>query len=191
MHFVRVPEWCKLSYFGTVLVRVKIVGWIFLVCRTADRGDALNAADWENVGMIAHGMRGVASQLGASELGGYAEQLEALAKTHTGDRAVVASAVLTRLAPRLGTLIEAIRTRFPREEAQEVVPDMSPGDSADLSEVRATLRHQLENADPMSHETLRRHATLLRSAWGDAYEQLASKADDFDFDGALELEKRL
>lgn len=33
VRFVFVPEWCKLSYSGTVLVRVEMVGWIFSIRR--------------------------------------------------------------------------------------------------------------------------------------------------------------
>lgn len=153
--------------------------------------EALKASDRERVGMIAHGLRGVAAQLGARELSGCAEQLEALAKAPADNWEAAASAVLAELAPRLSTLIEAINARFPAQEKREREAARQPVDQAALTEVRATLRRQLQNADPMSHETLKQHATLLGAAWGDAYEELVSRVDDFDFDGALGLEKRL
>jgi two-component system sensor histidine kinase/response regulator len=153
--------------------------------------EALKASDRERVGMIAHGLRGVAAQLGARELSACAEQLEALAKAPADNWEAAASTVLAELAPRLSTLIEAINARFPAQEKRGREAARQPVDQAALNEVRATLRRQLQNADPMSHETLKQHAMLLGAAWGGAYEELVSRVDDFDFDGALGLENRL
>jgi hypothetical protein len=133
---------------------------------------------------MAHTLRGVAAQMGAAGISGDAKRLEAVTKAHDGGWQDEATAVLDEFAPRFATLIAAIR-----ERRQDKVPPVPARHDAriPLGEVRATLLRQLERADPLSHESLAHNAVLLKSAWGDVYEQLLTLVENFDFDGALHL----
>ena len=145
---------------------------------------AIAASDWATAELMAHTLRGVAAQMGAAGISGDAKRLEAVTKAHDGGWQDEATAVLDEFAPRFATLIAAIR-----ERRQDKVPPVPARHDAriPLGEVRATLLRQLERADPLSHETLAHNAVLLKSAWGDVYEQLLTLVENFDFDGALHL----
>ena len=145
---------------------------------------AIAASDWATAELMAHTLRGVAAQMGAAGISGDAKRLEAVTKAHDGGWQDEATAVLDEFAPRFATLIAAIR-----ERRQDKVPPVPARHDAriPLGEVRATLLRQLERADPLSHESLAHNAVLLKSAWGDVYEQLLTLVENFDFDGALHL----
>jgi len=146
---------------------------------------ALAAADWPTAERLAHTLKGVAAQIGASELRMRAAQLED-AVQHRAAPAALRDA-LAGIAPRLAEITTAIQARIPaRISAPPAHAPMAPDA---LQALCARLARQLEADDFASSTTLREHEPALRAALDGQFEPFAAAVEDYDFQGALKMLK--
>ena len=143
--------------------------------------DALERGDWQTTERLAHTFRGLCAQIGAGELRAMTEVLEQLIRNRAPKEGIAAS--LEPISQRLSTLIFAIASRLPPEEAASADTKL---DIALLRDVCTRLAAELEQDDFSSGDTFDRHEALLRVALGDGYTAIAEAIHDFDCSLALE-----
>ncbi len=143
---------------------------------------------------VAHGLKGVAATLGAIRLSEQALQLEKCLHTSgTADPDLIdaiansmqdlqhALAVLPGLASPPQPELEASATAVPigEEELQQ------------LAAIRAELKTQLDASNTRSLDLLAEHASLLRAWMGNDFERLEGAIEQFDFDAAQVIWRKL
>ncbi|MCG2585061.1 PAS domain S-box protein [Massilia sp. TS11] len=137
---------------------------------------AVAAADSASARLLAHTLKGVAAQIGASALSAQAAALQ-----HALDAGTVTPQAAAELAGALATLLEALRAALP-------AATQSASASADPAQVQAVCRRlaeQLGADDFHSGQLLAEQQGLLQGALGPDYRALAQAIEDFDFPGAL------
>ena len=142
---------------------------------------ALAQGDWPTAERIAHSAKGVAGSIGAVALQEQAGLLEA---------ALHASAPLPQLQPlvaeveqRLNALVQALHAQLPPEAAQATVAV----DPEQLRQVCAQLADLLAQDDSDAIALVEEHATLLHSAFPQAFTEIDQALKDFAFDTALQV----
>ena len=161
--------------------------------RAADRqiADALAQGDDWTAGRIAHTLKGVAGNLGATDVQHAAGLLEA-ALHERRERSAI-DALLVALAPRLQALIAGLSRALPPapEEAGEspgaTGDPATSGPTAGVAGVRARLAALLRDDDPAAIDLLDEHAALLREALPGQYDALAAATRRFNFGDALAI----
>jgi PAS domain S-box-containing protein len=144
---------------------------------------ALTTDDWPTAQRHAHTLKGVAAQIGASELSGLAHELE---------QAFARREPTARLAPRrerteraLAVLMEAIAARLPA--APHSLPSADKAaDAESLRSVCAQLAQRLAADDFASGQWLAAHEAMLRSGLGEHFDRVAVPLQNFEFSLALE-----
>lgn len=134
-----------------------------------EAGDAVTAE------RIAHTLKGIAGNVGASGLQSLAADVEAAIKTGTD-----VSAPLAALAPVLTELTG-------RVAAALSPPDEAPSTGGDAAGLIEKLRALLADSDAEAEELVVNNLALLRSALGNRADTIARHVSDFDFDRALAL----
>jgi two-component system sensor histidine kinase/response regulator len=148
-------------------------------------GEALATGDVSTAGRIAHSLKGVAGNLGATHVAGYAGQLEKLIRD--GSPATEVEAVRTVAAAELDSLIVALRAALPPADEQSKAMDESPmrQDATALRAAAASLATLLSASDPSATECLEANRRVLQSLIGDdRWAQFETRVRGYEFDEA-------
>ena len=142
---------------------------------------ALAAADWTGAERAAHTLKGVAAQIGATELRPLAERLERAIHNHSPMSLL--ETLQAETAGALADLIEAISAHLPQQTVARQEAALQRSNQAwDLCTRLATMLH---SDDFASEQFLNGHETLLREALGGRYATIAGAIHDYDFATAL------
>ena len=144
---------------------------------------ALEAADWSTARRLAHTLKGVAAQIGATALSRSAARLE----LELRDQPPI-DTLATRLAEtgrQLDSLVDAIRPRVLRGCVLESSP--SSADPVLLSSVCRDLAGRLAGDDFTVGQLLSEQERLLASAFPNHFPRIADAVHRFDFVSALNL----
>jgi two-component system sensor histidine kinase/response regulator len=144
--------------------------------------DALAQDDDRAAERIAHTLKGVAGNLGASGVQHAAGLLEAALHDRRERSAIDAlfAALTTALQSLLASLARALPT-----EAPDGLDSSGDQALAAIGQVRARLAALLRDDDPAANDVLDAHATLLREAMPGQYDELKSAVRRFNFGEAL------
>ncbi len=151
----------------------------------AQIGLAIEQADWSTAERLAHTLKGLAGQIGASALRTQAEALELglRRRDEAFQLKILQASVSTQLVP----LIEAIKANLPPEEPTHAMIQV---DAAELQEICARLAAQLAVDDFGSGETFDANADMLRTALGTHFAPIAEAIHNYNFAAALALLKK-
>ncbi len=138
----------------------------------------LHAGDSATAERLAHTLKGVAGNIGATHLQHAAGLLEAAIPTQPPE------ALATLLAP-VRTQLDALTTAL--HAALRPAADAPPDDPAQWAQLRQQLAALLAEDDPESIEIFALHRALLQTTLGAAYPPMASAMADYDFETALGL----
>ncbi len=143
---------------------------------------ALAQSDWQTAERLAHTLKGLCAQIGASGLRGEAERLETAIRQREEPTSFASlhSAVLRQLSE----LLDAITAALPAETATTASAGI---DAQQLQELCTQLAAQLTTDDFTSGDTLDANAELLRAALGTYFAPLADAVHNFNFATALDL----
>ena len=155
-----------------------------------DIRSALNAGDDNTAQRLAHTLKGVSGNIGASHVQDLAGKVEHALRENR-PRAEI-DQLLAELGPPLGVLISAIeqvmvtpsnagQSLFGNTQFKPEPPEIDP----QLLTVR--LRGMLEESDAESANYLDEHERELRQVLGDRFSALQEVVQDFDFEKALAL----
>jgi two-component system sensor histidine kinase/response regulator len=151
-----------------------------------DRLDrALADGDAEAVALLAHSLKGLAAQIGATMLSAEAGQLEAAVAQ--GAPLAGMSAQRTKIADLADTLIAAIAAQYPPLPSIEAAASVDP---LALKAVVRRLSEQLGASDALTGETLAHNEAMLRAVLGADFDVLKSMVSKFDFDDAAVVLRR-
>jgi len=143
---------------------------------------ALEAGDTATAERLAHTLKGLAGNIGASALQAAMEPVE----TALREQAPPAT-VHTLLAPAANLLTELLAQLQAQLPEQAANPDNGAVDLEQLQLVCHKLQALLAYDDPEAIELLRDHAPLLEAALGASYRTIKTAVDDFDFEEALRV----
>ncbi len=142
---------------------------------TAHIAQALQDGDQASAERIAHTLKGVAGNIGASALQHAAGLLEtALHAQQASD------ALLAPVHSQLAALVAALHNALPAPAA------LAEADLAQLIPVLAQLRSLLAEDDSDAAELFQQHSGLLQSALGSTHAAVASAMADYNFEAALQ-----
>ena len=149
---------------------------------------ALDSNDPLAAELIAHTVKGLAGNIGASGVQEYAAALEQSIKGGL-EPPIIAAALkvfTTTLEQALATIKNALADQLSESVAVESadVRDVQP---LKLAAICSSLGDLLKNGDTFAADFMNKNHDLLRAALPDVFNQLRSKVDDFDFDAALEI----
>ena len=153
---------------------------------------ALDQRDWEQAEILAHTLKGVAGNIGATGLQQLATELDALVSERAD--ADAALELTGRLKLQLTVVVQGIESQLspaaPAAPATAQAP--APASAADEA-VRQQRRHLLQQLealladdDPDAAELLAEHADLFKRELGAAYRALETGIRGFDFPAALQ-----
>ena len=140
---------------------------------------ALAAGEREIAERLAHSLKGLAGNLGATDLASQAAALESAIKDERHDEL---QALLLELQQNLSALLLAIDALSVQE-----APVCGPLDEPQLQQICQQLQHLFAGDDPRATRVFDEQAELLRSAFNDDYVALAAAVHTFDFERALQL----
>ena len=143
---------------------------------------ALAQADWPLAERLSHTLKGLAAQIGATDLRGQAEHLERAIRQR--DDAHKIAALQTAVSKQLTEMMGSIATRLPAEETLSETADVDP---PQLQALCVRLAAQLTTDDFSSGDTVDDGAELLRAALGEFFAPMAAAVHNFDFAKALDL----
>ncbi len=146
---------------------------------------ALQANDRSEAELLAHTLKGVAAQVGASALRERAGQLEAALRQ--GAALDSQAPAVAALAAQLDELLPALAARLPEAPQPAAASAPTSADPEQLATVCALLARQLRAADYLCADTLRKHEALLRAGLGEATGALLAAVENYDFEAALDL----
>jgi two-component system sensor histidine kinase/response regulator len=144
---------------------------------------ALDAEDSATAERIAHTMKGVSGNIGASSLQEMANELENMIRNNA-----VSDAIEVRIVPfekAHSAMITALKAAIPEKEAMNVgeVPDTSKS-----TEVLSRLSELLSGDDSEAGDVLEENIDLLRFVLGaEAFSKVNYAIKQFDFEAALQL----
>ena len=144
---------------------------------------ALAQGDRDTVTRLAHTIKGVSGNIGATEVQRLADALDLALRSGEPLEAVAPKVDL--LEQRQQALLAAIAAQLPQ---QTVPPDAGSLviDQAELTEVTQRLRHLLEDMDSEACEWIKTHSALLAAAYPDRVQAIQEALDGFDFDVAVQ-----
>ena len=154
---------------------------------------ALDRGDRKAAEIDAHTLRGLAAQIGATDLRAAAEALErGIRDGMARDRL---DALLAEAEALLGPVLAALRSFFAERAAQEEsVPAgaaEAPRAREDAVQALARLQALLRADDFASLQEWERSEAVLRAVWGSACDGIGRAIEEFDYSGALEAAGRL
>ncbi|MBW2707001.1 MAG: Hpt domain-containing protein, partial [Deltaproteobacteria bacterium] len=154
---------------------------------------ALDSADYENAHQLVHSLKGVAANLAAGRLLKATVELEKLVKHADPNAPPEPESIESRLDVLKGALdqtLAAIKTLKPGDEALEaelsVDPSASPPVDLDKEAVRR-LREAAEMGDVTEVVSIADEIGSQAAGFSIYRAKIAQLADDFDFDGILQL----
>jgi PAS domain S-box-containing protein len=158
-----------------------------------DIRQALDSADYENAHQLVHSLKGVAANLAAGRLLKATVELEKLVKHADPNAPPEPESIESRLDVLKGALdqtLAAIKTLKPGDEALEaelsVDPSASPPVDLDKEAVRR-LREAAEMGDVTEVVSIADEIGSQAAGFSIYRAKIAQLADDFDFDGILQL----
>ncbi|WP_445941118.1 response regulator [Pseudomonas sp.] len=141
---------------------------------------ALAANQQESAERLAHSLKGLAGNLGATDIAAQAAALESAIKDARNDEL---DGLLAELQQSLETLVVAINAQFPAAQQHELLAV----DAEQLLQVCRQLQRLFVEDDPRAGKLFDEQAELLRSAFTTDYAALAAAVRGFDFEQALAL----
>jgi CheY-like chemotaxis protein len=140
---------------------------------------ALDAPLWESAERLAHTLKGVSGNIGATDLHHLAESLEAAIKEHLPRPAV--DARLEALKEPLAALIGQLEQNLPKEPVKTMVPV----DREKLKRLFEQLEALLAEDDAEAIDVLEANADLLNAAYLKDYRAISEGVRSCDFREAL------
>ena len=155
---------------------------------------ALDQDDWTQAQRLAHTLKGVAANIGATALQKSAGALESSIAQKSPRVDIQRHLAVTE--GRLVALVNAIKAALQlQSSAGKVALDATPDVAVDASQVRAvctTLLKLLADDDAAATEVFESHSDLLRAALGSTYSVVENAVHDFEFAAAMtEIENYL
>ena len=141
---------------------------------------ALAANQQESAERLAHSLKGLAGNLGATDLAAQAATLESAIKDARHDEL---DGLLAELQQSLEALVAAINAQFPAAPPHE----WQAVDTEQLLQLCRQLQRLFAEDDPRAGKLFDEQAELLRSAFTSEYAALAAAVRGFDFEQALAL----
>ena len=159
----------------------------------ADIRRSIDAADFDQTHGLVHNLKGMAGNLAASELQSAAIGLEKLVKPADGENPTVSDELnrkFTGLDTSLDQAIRSIQAFWPPDQAQPAAADIAitaaiPPELA--REAADRLRDAAEMGDISGVAAAVDELESRSTAFTPYKEKILQLADDFDFDGVLEL----
>jgi two-component system sensor histidine kinase/response regulator len=145
----------------------------------AEISKALSNHDQGRAELVAHTLKGVAGNIGATELKDLAQIVETDIREHRSDDTI--SAHLESLGTPLAALIAAVKRQLPPEPARAAVQV----DVKKLNVVCHRLSTLLAQADAEAEDVLNANTELLSAAFPDHFHQIDDAIRSFKFDRAL------
>jgi two-component system sensor histidine kinase/response regulator len=139
---------------------------------------ALEEDDATSAERYAHTLKGLAGNIGATDLQHAANQLEAALKAREPAEAV--AILLALVASQLAALIEAIQAALPSTKTSS-----TEADPVLLAATLDTIRRQLADSDPEALDTWQEHKGMLQDALGETYRTVSAAMANYDFETAL------
>jgi len=154
---------------------------------------AIGMNNLQEAELIAHTLKGVAGNIGASEVQRTAEILESALRE--GQKRNVLIKSLDMLSSSLKNAIEAISAILPKDS--EVLDDKDLNDSASIEvsvvdrakqfTACTTLKDLLRNGDTAAVDFMIANKEILKAAVKDEFLALQKRINEFDFDGAVAI----
>ncbi|MDP2827272.1 MAG: PAS domain S-box protein [Sulfuricellaceae bacterium] len=141
--------------------------------------------DRDTARRLAHTLKGISGNLGATGVQHLAAELEAAIKA--GLDAAEIEKLTGAVESELQRLTVALRTALPEEVA---VPYAGEVDWAAIRQVLVELEPLLASADTQANQLIETHAALLKAALGPLGAELERRIEDFLYPEALETLKR-
>jgi two-component system sensor histidine kinase/response regulator len=146
---------------------------------TAEILKALESDDWDTAERLAHTLKGVSANIGATGLPQLAEKLEAAIRERQ-PREVI-DGRLDELKQPLAALIEQLEQVLPKEQDKTIVAV----DREKLKAVCDKLALMLADDDSAASDVLDANADMLNAAFPNHYRKLEDGIRSFNFDAAL------
>ncbi len=140
---------------------------------------ALDAGATDEAERIAHTLRGLAGNIGATQLQEVAQTVEKAISSHA-DRSVI-DAAIAATETQLQQLLSELDAKLP----DVVVASSVVADPVLFGNVCVELRRLLTASDPDAVDVWDANAALMRGAYPDASQHVADAIHAFDFDAAL------
>jgi CheY-like chemotaxis protein/HPt (histidine-containing phosphotransfer) domain-containing protein len=137
---------------------------------------------WKELDALAHGLRGSAGHVGATDLQRAAGTLEHLLRSDAPDAERAAAAATTHAA--LSALLVGLRSLG---EPVATKPPAAPAGPAEVTALIARLQALLKTGDTGSAALLAEHEASLRHALGDRFDALSAQVASYRFDAAASL----
>jgi len=143
---------------------------------------AIHADDRAGAELLAHTLKGVAAQIGASRLRETAASLEMALRQ--GEALAMQAAPVAELAVQLAELLPLLAARLPDATPLAEAPAV---DADQLGEICAQLLRQLRADDYLCAGTIRTHAAILQAGLGEHFEALQECVENYDFEAGQDL----
>jgi two-component system sensor histidine kinase/response regulator len=144
----------------------------------AQMNQALEVEDKTLAERLAHTLKGVAGNIGAEPIQQAAAELETALKTDQSRSEI--DLLLTQIENLLENLIQQLETKLPPEaETIKVIIDFEK-----LEEICTQLSVLLSEDDAEAADLLQNNSDLLKSAFPNHYNAIATGIDSFDFEAA-------
>jgi two-component system sensor histidine kinase/response regulator len=140
---------------------------------------ALEANDWDTAERLAHTLKGVSGNIGATDLQRLAENLETAIREQQPRNEL--DDLLSALKHLLKNLIAQLEQKLPLEQVKISIPV----DAAELKAVCDNLITLLTNDDAEAAEVLEANAKLLNAAFPGHYQKIEADILSFNFEAAL------
>jgi len=146
---------------------------------TAEILKALDGNDWGTAERLAHTLKGVSSNVGATDLQQLANKIEAAIKERRPRKEL--DGLLNALKNLLNNLIAQLERQLPEERSKTAVTV----DPEKLKSVCKMLEIFLVDDDAEASDVLDANADLLNAAFPNHYRKIESDIRSFDFEAAL------
>jgi two-component system sensor histidine kinase/response regulator len=140
---------------------------------------ALGANDWNGAERIAHTLKGVSGNIGATDLQQLADKFEAAIRERRPRDEL--DGLLSALKNLLKHLIAQLEQNLPKEQVMTSIPV----DTAKLKMVCDKLKILLTDDDAAAADVLEANAQLLSAAFPGHYQKIAAAIQSFNFKAAL------
>ena len=145
--------------------------------------DALAAGDAAGAQRLAHTLKGLSGNIGATGLQKACESIDM--RIRAGDTGGDFGARLDDLATALAVVLDAIAQQLPAADAEPDARAPSGHDAGELPKRMNRLAEMLSDADAGSLDFFHAHADGFRSAWPEAFDAIREAIESFDFELAL------
>ncbi|WP_326543235.1 hybrid sensor histidine kinase/response regulator [Pseudorhodoferax sp.] len=148
----------------------------------ADIAAAAERGDWVAAERLAHTLKGLAGNLGATPLQTHAGALEAAIRAAPPRVAFGAALADTRAV--FDALLQALQAWWSASAADAPSVAAAAPDPAAVDAVLRRLQQSLSDNDASALEIVQQHAALLRASLGERYERVVQCIEQFDFEDA-------